>query len=103
MIWLVLAGCATASECDSGQPLGWDGWADGFFATYCRTCHSPDSPDRRGAPVGVDFENPQDVLLHQDAVWRRVIDEQTMPVGGGLLDEDLLLLEQYLSCDPVAL
>ncbi|MCP4804135.1 MAG: hypothetical protein GY913_20145 [Proteobacteria bacterium] len=106
MIWLVLLACDGAgvvdssepSPCDSGPDVTWDAWANGFFATYCRSCHSIDTPDRRSAPEGVDFDSPSDVRAFSDRVRARVIDDESMPVGGGVYPEDLVLLERYLDC-----
>ncbi len=97
-MWLVLWACAsTDSEQDSA--LGWDAWADGFFSTYCRACHSVDTPDRRGAPPGVDFGTPEEVEGYREAICRVVLEDETMPVGGGVVEEDRLLLELYLGCN----
>ena len=42
--------------------LTWDGWADGFFSTYCRSCHSVATAERHGAPTGVDLDTRADVI-----------------------------------------
>lgn len=76
--------------------LTWASWGDGFFATYCTSCHSVGTPDRRGAPEGVDFDSEADVIAWGARVRARVLDAGTMPLGGGVIDEDLLLLDRYL-------
>jgi len=85
-----------ACDLDTGYPVTWDGWASGFFATYCRSCHSITTPNRQGAPEGVDFDSQADVDRQLDDVWRTVLEQERMPVGGGVYADDLLLLTQYL-------
>ena len=108
MIWtaaafgLVFLGCSdhtdTASICDDDLPLTWDNWGDGFFASYCRSCHSESTKQRYGAPDSVDFDDVEDVQLWAERIHVRTIAEQTMPPGGGVLEEDLEFLSQYLQC-----
>ena len=85
-----------SADCEVEVPVTWNGWAGGFFATYCRSCHSVSTPNRQGAPEGVDFDTQSDVDRQLDAIWRTVLDQQRMPVGGGVYPDDLVLLEQYL-------
>ena len=83
-------------EVDPEYSITWDGWASGFFANYCRSCHSVTSPDRKGAPVGLDFDTQMHVDESLTAVWRTVIENETMPIGGGVYPDDLVFLAQYL-------
>jgi len=89
---------ATDDACDPDTvyPVTWDGWASGFFTTYCRACHSVTTPNRQGAPEGVNFDSQADVDRQLDAIWRVVLEDERMPVGGGVYPDDLLLLTQYL-------
>ena len=98
MMWILLWACAD-TEIEQDSALGWDAWADGFFSTYCRSCHSADTPDRRGAPSGVDFGTQGEVEALRESICRVVLDEETMPVGGGVVEEDRWLLDRYLGCD----
>lgn len=104
MLLLFILGCVgepsslSDTGCSSADGLTWDGWGSGFMTTYCRACHSADSPDRRGAPVGVDFDTFEDVLQWSGPIRSRVIEEQTMPVGGGIIEDDLRRLEAFLDC-----
>jgi hypothetical protein len=54
------------------------------------------SPDRKGAPVGIDFDTVEDVDDGLSTIWRTVIENATMPIGGGVYPDDLELLAQYL-------
>jgi len=76
----------------------WDGWTDGFIASWCRSCHSASTPDRRGAPEGTDLDTEADALALADRIRARVLDARTMPVGGGVPQEELDLLEDWLTC-----
>ncbi len=84
--------------CEDAYDVRWDNWAQGFFAAYCDSCHSVWSQDRHGAPEGVDFDTEEDVREYRERIEARVLVEQTMPVGGGVHEEDLVLLEMYLDC-----
>ena len=42
--------------------LPWARWGDGYFRTYCTSCHSAAAENRRGAPESVDFDSEAAVL-----------------------------------------
>jgi uncharacterized membrane protein len=83
-----------AMEC----ALNWDGWANGFFSTYCRSCHSASTAERHGAPSGVDFDTREDAIQWSDRIRVRVLDLETMPLGGGVIETDLEPLDLWLQC-----
>ena len=78
--------------------INWDGWADGFFATYCRSCHSVTSAERYGAPEGVDFDTRADAIQWAERIRLRVLEQETMPLGGGVVRADLEPLDIWLRC-----
>lgn len=84
--------------CADAHDVSWVGFADGFFATYCRSCHSAETQDRFGAPVGMDFDTRDQARTHAAAIRRAVLEQGSMPVGGGVYDEDLILLDEFLAC-----
>jgi hypothetical protein len=86
------------AECADAPDVTWDGWAHGFFLTWCTSCHSRNTPDRRGAPEGVDFDRESDVRGQAARIEARVLVEETMPVGGGVYPDELSLLQVYLQC-----
>lgn len=88
-------GLDTNLECST---LNWDGWTDGFFATYCRACHSVTTVERYGAPEGVDFDTRANVLQWAERIRIRVLEEETMPLGGGVVRSDLEPLQRWLDC-----
>jgi hypothetical protein len=85
-------------DCTGVPQLSWDAWGDGFFATYCRSCHAATAPDRHGAPDGVDFDQESDVEAQVDRVRARTLELGTMPLGGGVPQADLEALDAYLRC-----
>ncbi len=90
---------ATARECATLPDVTWDAWGDGFFRTYCTACHSSaNTAARSGAPEGIDFDSEGAVRAHATDVRRVVLENGTMPVGGGVYPEDLVLLEVFLAC-----
>lgn len=46
----------------------------------------------------MDFDTEDEVVALQDRVRQRVLVDATMPVGGGVYDDDLVLLEALLDC-----
>ena len=90
-------------DVDTGTPaldcsVNWDGWTNGFFATYCRSCHSVTTAVRYGAPEGVDFDTRSDVIRWADRIRIRVLEQETMPLGGGVVRSDLEPLDVWLRC-----
>ena len=82
--------------CTPDPSVTWAGFTDGFMSTYCRACHSETTPDRRGAPVGVDFSDRAETLAWASRLKARVLDSGDMPLGGGVVDDDLMLFEGWL-------
>ncbi len=100
---LFAAGCTTTAE-DSAvdtcadAPLTWESWGAGFFTSYCRTCHSAASPERYGAPPALDYDTLAQVRAGAEAIRRRTVVDQTMPVGGGVPEAELARLDRFLEC-----
>lgn len=85
-------GCAAAPD------VTWQGWGRGFMATYCDGCHAADAADRHGAPEGVSFDTLEEVRNQAARIEARTLDDQDMPPGGGIIEDDLWLLEVFLRC-----
>lgn len=85
-------------ECADAPAVSWDGWGEGFFTTWCQACHSATTGERNGAPPGVDFDTEAELVFWAEAVRRTVLEEGTMPVGGGVSEEDAVLLGVLLDC-----
>lgn len=84
--------------CDTGPDVSWHSSGEGFFLTYCNACHSATTDDRAGAPTGVDFDTEAQVRAQAERIRVRVLEEQTMPVGFGVDEDDLFLLDRLLTC-----
>lgn len=76
--------------------LTWAAFGQGFVRTYCTSCHSASTANRRGAPGEVNFDGEAELAAWGARVRARVLEEGTMPLGGGVLADDLVLLDRYL-------
>lgn len=88
----------SAPSCEPGIRVTWQNFGEGFFTTYCQSCHSSTAPDRHDAPKAVNFETESQVRSYTERIRARVIEDGTMPVGGGVAPDDLVLLDRYLDC-----
>lgn len=101
----LILGCERPGEdsavgaCDTGPPLSWESWGHGFFTSYCQPCHSVGAPQRYGAPEGLNFDTEAQVRASAAEIRTSVLDLETMPVGGGVPDEQRALLDQFLRCE----
>lgn len=95
-----LVDTGTDPACDEPDLPTWENWGEGFFVTWCQSCHSRTTPQRAGAPEGVDFDSASDVQQAEAAIRRTVLESRSMPVGGGLPEADLHDLDRLLRCGP---
>ena len=118
LLVLMLAGCgseslppdapepeafATLAErpCPEDSYVGWEDFGGPFVYTWCTGCHSADMPEgaRGDAPLGVDFDDVEDVRAWADRIWARAGDQNdTMPPVGGPDEEERALLGEWLAC-----
>ena len=95
-------------DCSRTPPLTWDNFGKGHMDKHCNGCHSVLIPDaqRQGAPSGVDFNTYADVLEWEERIraraTRAVLDEPTMPPGGGPSDLELERTLEWLDCEVAA-
>lgn len=100
----LLAGCSgsgtdTGAACSADERVvSWENWGSGFFAGYCRTCHSAGSANRYGAPESLNYDSEADVYAARASIEQAVLIDSTMPMGGGVPDADLDLLAVFLEC-----
>ena len=90
---------ASPPDCNGDAIEGnvtWTHFGEGFFRTYCNSCHAQSSTDRHGAPSYVTFDTLAQTRDHTDAIRRTVLENASMPVGGGVPADDLALLEMFL-------
>lgn len=89
----------TACEADTaGAYPTWSSFGEKFLATWCQSCHAAASPNRFGAPATVVFDTEADLVRQRAAVRRAVLEDLTMPLGGGVSDEERAELARYLDC-----
>ena len=86
------------ADCSAAPEVTWEGWAQGFFRTYCASCHSASAPDRHGAPEDLNFDTLAEVQAQAAAIRGSVLEQGSMPVGGGVTEEARTLLEVFLRC-----
>ena len=92
----------TATFCDHDPPLTYANFGKGYIDKHCVGCHSSLIPvdTRVGAPIGVDLNTYQDVLMWAERIGARSTgDYPTMPPGGGPSADEIALLEEWLECD----
>ena len=80
-----------------GQPPPtWTNFAGAFFVTRCGACHAANAPDRFGAPEAMVFDTLEQVRALESAVRASTLEARTMPLGGGVPEEDLERLQAWL-------
>ncbi len=103
MLLALLLACApsptdTATDCAAMPDVTWDGWGQGFFLTYCGACHSGSTQNRHGAPADQVFDTWTQVQEREEDIRQSVLIDGTMPLGGGVYEDDLDRLEVLLTC-----
>lgn len=79
IIYLALA----ARPCPDDSTLDYESFASGFFDSYCRGCHSASSVDRNGAPVGLDYDDRDQIAARAEDIFLFAADGNTfMPEAG---------------------
>lgn len=111
LVWLfmgVLVACGegegeeTPALCVHDPPLTYSNFGQAFMGKNCTGCHhSLLVPEQRnGAPVGIDFDTYPGVLEYADRVGARSLGEApSMPPTGGVPDQDLANLAEWLACE----
>jgi hypothetical protein len=105
MFWIVLwFSCGNdqidsgGSACQTRSAYQWEYFGEPFFITYCQSCHSVTSPERFGAPEGINFDNYDDVAAQTEIIRESVLIRQSMPKGGGVSEDVRTALETFLDC-----
>jgi len=88
-------------DCDRDPPLDYDNFGAAFLQRNCTGCHSSELPegDRFGAPELVDLDSLGSVDAWAYRIHARTLQQATMPPGGGIPEEDLAMLDEWLQCD----
>jgi len=98
---IVGQGVPLTNTCLREPPLDYDNTGDGLIGRHCRPCHSRYVREafRAGAPMGMDFDDEQDVHDWAVLIEEQAIELQTMPPAGGMQAEERIQLDEYLRCD----
>ena len=86
----------TAMDCDmvsyaNGQP---------FMTQYCLGCHRAQSSNRQGAPLEVTLDSMDNIVMHLDSI-RHEVRSETMPPSGGVAEDSIELVVEWLNCEGV--
>ena len=85
-------------DCDDEPVVTWDNWAESMMITHCQGCHASSSPNRYGAPLDIHFDHKDAAYDLADRIYIRTLEQEDMPPAGGILREDLYLLDVWLRC-----
>jgi hypothetical protein len=99
----LLAGCDGEAPPPAAIPcedVGWDGLAEPVLTTWCTPCHAATVPeeDRRGAPLGVDFDTWAGAAMWADRIAVRAAPGGAMPPAGGMTDDERERLIRWAEC-----
>ena len=106
MMWILLCvlGCEieeiykvtdTAFDCDT---VSYVNVGEPFMTQYCIGCHGLLSSNRQGAPTDVTLDSMDEILAHLDTI-RDEIASETMPPSGGVTEDSIELVIQWLDCE----
>lgn len=87
---------------DACTPLTWSTAGAPLVLTWCTPCHTSTLPaaQRAGAPVGVDFDDADDVLAQAARVLARATGPgPTMPPSGGPSEAARVRLADWIACE----
>ena len=104
MMWFIMWLSCQSKSVDSGvscqqrASLQWEYFGDPFFTTYCRSCHSSDAPNRFGAPESINFDTYASIVEQANIIRDSVIVRESMPKGGGISQNELDALDEFLFC-----
>ena len=106
---LILSSCRPAEPggfrpridaCATGTHTSWENTGRPITLAWCVPCHSgalvPD--ERQGAPEEVNFDDYEAVVLWADRIRVRATEAMDMPPMGGVPQEDLDALAEWIDC-----
>ncbi|MCB9674655.1 MAG: hypothetical protein H6737_06020 [Alphaproteobacteria bacterium] len=112
VVGLVLAGCNGAppdtdeeglptelGDCASGTSLTWVD-VEPIFVESCTSCHSTtlEGPLRNSAPAAVNYDTPEVARNGAFSTWTQIRLERMPLTGGPLVEDDALVVWEWLSC-----
>ena len=88
----------SSDDCDQAPAVTWNNWVQSMLITNCQGCHASESPNRYGAPIDIHFDHEGAALDLADRIYVRVLEKEDMPPAGGVLGDDLYLLDIWIRC-----
>jgi uncharacterized membrane protein len=97
----------SGAVCPPGSTLRYETFGAAFFSAHCTRCHASTNVGavaRRGAPVGLDWDELSVVRAHADAIDRMaaggplMINRTMPPTEPRPSDADRLMLGEWLAC-----
>lgn len=105
MMWLLWLGCVTEevyTVSDTGdevcESLSYANVGEPFMTQYCIGCHGMVSSNRQGAPIEVTLDSMDNIMEHVEDIRVEILTE-TMPPSGGVTDDSIALVIQWLDCE----
>jgi uncharacterized membrane protein len=100
---------ATGSKCaDPAQPtVTYQGWAKGFFESYCTRCHSSTlttTTERNGAPPGANWDDLSSIKTYAEQIDQYAaggpdgINRVMPPSDPKPSDDERTMLGEWLAC-----
>ncbi len=86
------------TDCDVPEGFDWANWGQPFFRTWCSGCHAASAPDRHGAPEWLVFDTEAQAYERRVIIRSSVLELGSMPLGGGLPEQEAASLDLYLRC-----
>jgi len=83
-----------------GTALRYENFGAPFMNSYCQSCHSADSADRKGAPGEFIFDTPEQIQRHRARIFvRSAAGNDSMPPGpDDPSAEERTKLAEWLAC-----
>lgn len=89
------------TSCLRDPPLTYENLGDGLLDRHCNSCHSVWSRQgqRGDAPLEVNFDTWEDVLVWADRINDRAVVTETMPPAGGMTPVERQQLGEWIRCE----
>jgi hypothetical protein len=114
--WLcgvIFAGACASSPsgatCPTSNAPTWENFGASFVDRYCVGCHSAETGDRHGAPIGQDYDSEDDVMHHAMDIdletasgpnaTNTAMPDLSGPVKLAPTMEERVQLGQFLACE----
>ncbi len=96
-----LLGSTQDAPCVRTPLLTYENFGYKFMEKNCTGCHSSlqTEGNRSRAPLGVDFDTWDGIILWADRIHERTYNDQTMPPTGGFTEVELAEFDEWMRCE----